>query len=101
MAASYEIGGLWFQVPKPLTFYAHVRAALLNALAYTGGDQHLAAVLLGITDRVMNYKMVQFDIPRSRQPEPNLRRVLAPVRPRRHPKAHVHDAAEDDRRRAA
>jgi Bacterial regulatory protein, Fis family len=95
MAATYEIGGLWFQVPKPLTFYAHVRAALLNALAYTGGDQHRAAGLLGITDRVMNYKMAQFDIPRNRG-------LRAGERPRRHQKAHVHDDdAEDDTRKAA
>lgn len=43
-----------------------IRTALLNALAVTEGDQRHAAQLLGISDRVMNYQMQKYGIPRAR-----------------------------------
>jgi len=82
MAALYEVGGLWYPVPQPLTLWLHNRNALLNALAFYSGNQRLAAKDLDISERVMNYKMVEYQIPRSRVPSENLLRELAPVKPR-------------------
>jgi transcriptional regulator with GAF, ATPase, and Fis domain len=53
----------WRPVPEPIALRIVVRAALLNALAYTGGDQQHAAMLLEITPRQMAYQMVTHSIP--------------------------------------
>lgn len=47
--------------PEPL--FDGIRGILLNALAFTGGDQARAAALLGISARSMSYSMARYDIP--------------------------------------
>lgn len=58
----------WRLVPLPELLKTTIRGVLLNALAYTGGDQQAAAKLLGITPRVMNYMMTTYHIPAERGP---------------------------------
>jgi Bacterial regulatory protein, Fis family len=53
----------WVPVPEPVPLYRVVRSALLNALAYTAGNQEVAARYLGITPRVMSYQMAAHNIP--------------------------------------
>lgn len=48
----------------PIPLHHVVRNALLNALAYTDGHQRRAGRLLGISERVMSYKMKRYNVPR-------------------------------------
>lgn len=43
-----------------------IRSALLEALAITSGQQRMAAELLKITPRQMDYQMQKYGIPRAR-----------------------------------
>lgn len=73
----YEVGGVWYPVTRPLTWDAHCRGTLLNAVAFYSGDHRRAAEDLGLTDKVMNYKLVTYDIPRAGDnPSVNLGRSL-------------------------
>jgi len=56
----------WISVPIPIKLDIVIRNAILNALAYHNGNQYLAGVSLGLSDRVINYKMKIYGIPRSR-----------------------------------
>jgi hypothetical protein len=56
-------GCLWMPVPKPLPLRQVIRAALLNALAYTGGDQKKAAACLDLSPRVLGFQMGNHHIP--------------------------------------
>lgn len=60
----YERDGEWYPVPTPTPLRETIRAALLNALAYTSGDQQWAARLLGMTPRALGYQMQMCSIPR-------------------------------------
>lgn len=51
--------------PEPL--FDSIRGVLLNALAYTAGNQAEAAKLLKISPRVMVYSMARYDIPSERK----------------------------------
>lgn len=53
----------WVPVPTPVPLHHVIRSALLNALAYTSGDQARAADLLGLTTRTMGYQMTSHGIP--------------------------------------
>jgi hypothetical protein len=53
----------WELVPVPELLKSIIRGALLNALAYTGGQAEQAGKLLGLTPRVMGYMMGTHDIP--------------------------------------
>jgi len=66
MAAVYERGGVWLPVPKPAPLRQVIRSALLNALAYTDGNQHEAARWLGMTDRQLCYALKTYGIPGAR-----------------------------------
>lgn len=55
----------WHDVEKPKPLAIVMRAALLNALAYTNGHQREASRLLGLTPRQMGYHMVRAGIPTS------------------------------------
>lgn len=59
------LGRLWMPVPKPLPLRQVIRATLLNALAYTAGDQQQAAICLAISPRVMGFQMANHGIPLS------------------------------------
>ena len=50
--------------PEPLE--QTIRGALLNALAYTSGNQSAAAKALGISKSMMTYHMRVHDIPTNR-----------------------------------
>jgi hypothetical protein len=63
MAAVYECGGEWLPVPKPVPLRLVVRGALLNALAYTDGNQHEAATWLGLSERQLCYALKQHGSP--------------------------------------
>jgi hypothetical protein len=54
----------WITVPMPVPLRLVIRSALLNALAFTSGDQRAAAEYLGITARMMNYQLEMHAIPR-------------------------------------
>lgn len=49
--------------PEPLDDV--IRGALLNALAFTDGNQSRAGKLLGISGRTMDYQMQRLGIPRA------------------------------------
>lgn len=49
--------GEWVEVQRPIPLKTVERNALLNALAYTDGNQAHAAKLLGLTPRTMHYKI--------------------------------------------
>lgn len=55
MAGVYEVDGEWVDVPAPLPLDRVVIGAVLNALAYTEGNQDTAATLLQISSRKLNY----------------------------------------------
>ena len=59
MAGTYEDPktGDWVDVPRPIPLADVERNAILNALAYTHGHQRQAAALLGISPRVLHYKL--------------------------------------------
>lgn len=57
--------GNWLPVPRPTPFHATIRGMILNALAYTEGNQRHAAHLLQISARVLNYQMSVYQIPSS------------------------------------
>lgn len=59
----YEQDGEWLPVPVPTPLRETIRKALLNALAYTDGNQQWAARLLGMTARSFNYHLARFGIP--------------------------------------
>jgi hypothetical protein len=63
-----RLGHLWIPVPRPTPLAASIRAALLNALAFTDGDQKAAGACLGLSPRVMCYQMQTYDIPTARGP---------------------------------
>lgn len=63
MAAVYERDGGWHPVPAPVPLRVVIRNALLNALAFTDGDQARAARLLDVSPRVLNYHLVTYGIP--------------------------------------
>jgi transcriptional regulator with GAF, ATPase, and Fis domain len=63
-----EPNGRWLPVPTPETLHLVIRGALLNALAFTNGNQAQAARLLGLTKDVMARLMRGHQIPR---PRPN------------------------------
>lgn len=63
MAGVYERDGAWQPVPVPIPLREVIRSALLNALAYTEGDQRRAALLLGVSPRMMHYNLVTYNIP--------------------------------------
>lgn len=63
MAAVYERNGEWVAVPKPTPLRLVVRAALLNALAYTDGHQGQAADLLDLSIRQFGYALRSHGIP--------------------------------------
>ena len=63
----YERDGVWYPVPKPRRLRDVIRGALLNALAYTGGSQAEAAAALGISPRVLSYKLKAYDVPAARR----------------------------------
>lgn len=52
---------------KPIPYRVAVRGMLLNALAYTDGNQKQAAILLGISTRMINYMLERYSIPRDRK----------------------------------
>lgn len=56
----------WVPVPKPIEMKIVIRNAILNALAFTDGNQRQAGELLGLSERVMNYHMKIHYIPRFR-----------------------------------
>lgn len=51
------------EISKPIPLATVVRNTLLNALAYTEGNQTKAAAHLGISSRVMHYAMARNGIP--------------------------------------
>ncbi len=51
---------------KPLPLKDAMRSIFLNALAYTDGEQAYAAQVLGISPRVMHYRMKSLGIPTAR-----------------------------------
>ena len=55
----------WIPVPKPIPLRTVIRSALLNALAYTDGNQAQAAKWLEISPRVLCYQLVTYDVPGS------------------------------------
>ena len=57
----------WEPVPEPKPLWWVIRSALLNALAYTNGDQTAAAIMLGITTKTMGYQMATHQIPGATQ----------------------------------
>ncbi len=59
--------GEWVPVPKPIPLQQVIRAALLNALAYTAGDQRAAALWLGLSTKTMGYQMAAHAIPDATQ----------------------------------
>lgn len=67
MAAWYEdLDGQIREVPRPIPLRTVVRNALLNALAYTEGNQQQAAAWLGISPRVLCYQLHHRGIPSAR-----------------------------------
>lgn len=56
----------WVPVPRPIEMKIVIRNSILNALAYTDGNQKEAGKLLGLSERVMNYHMKIHYIPRFR-----------------------------------
>ncbi len=60
---AFEHGGVWTYVPEPRPLAQAIRAELLNALAYTGGDVRAAAECLGITERQLRYAMQSNHVP--------------------------------------
>ena len=78
MPSLYEVQGVWLPVPKPVPLRWVIRAALLNALAYTDGNQRQAAAALEITERVCNYALAREGLLAGRQKRP--RRQTGPVR---------------------
>lgn len=62
------LGRLWMPVPTPIPLRLLIRGALLNALAYTGGHQDAAARCLEISERVMQFQMLNYDIPTQGNP---------------------------------
>lgn len=58
-----DSAGHWREVPKPLPLSVVIRNAILNALAYTDGQQTEAARYLGLTERQMRYAMRKHRIP--------------------------------------
>ena len=69
--------GEWVPVPKPIPLQQVIRAALLNALAYTAGDQRAAALWLGLSTKTMGYQMDTHQIPGA------MRGGVGPKRPTR------------------
>ena len=67
----------WVPVPTPVPLHVVIRGALLNALAYTAGDQAHAAALLGLSTRTMGYQMDTHQIPGA------MRGGVGPKRPTR------------------
>ncbi|MGH7177889.1 MAG: hypothetical protein ACREJC_10945 [Tepidisphaeraceae bacterium] len=55
--------------PEPLA--QTIRGALLNALAFTSGNQAEAGRLLGLSPRIMTYQMRLHDIPTALPPRAN------------------------------
>lgn len=54
MAGTYQDEhGIWCEVPRPIALAKVIRSVVLNALAYTNGEQKKAAQCLGITARQM------------------------------------------------
>jgi DNA-binding NtrC family response regulator len=51
---------------SPGTLLEMEREAITNALLVTGGSQRQAAKILGITERVINFKMKNHGLPRPR-----------------------------------
>ncbi len=67
MASNYEnVSGDWVPVKTPVTLKQAIRNALLDALAFTNGQQHKAAECLGISERVLGYQMNKFGISTAR-----------------------------------
>lgn len=95
MAAVYERGGEWHAVPKPVPLSQVVRSALLNALAYTNGEQAQAAALLAMSARQMTYQLHVHHIPTARQPA-----TVGVKRPPRLGRHHDHPRLVAARRRA-
>jgi hypothetical protein len=62
----HRLGHLWIPVPTPLPLRRAIRGLLLEALAFTGGDQAAAAQCLAVSPRVLNYQLQTFDIPTAR-----------------------------------
>jgi len=73
-AGIYEVQGLWYEVPRPIPFYRAVRGLLLNALAFTDGNQIRAAAALDISARQFNDMMRTHAIPRAKAPQVHPRR---------------------------
>ncbi len=62
--------GEWAPVPCPVPLRRVIRAALLNALAYTGGDQDRAARCLEMHPRTFGSQLRTYDIPSARTGRP-------------------------------
>jgi transcriptional regulator with GAF, ATPase, and Fis domain len=58
----------WLAVPTPVALQTVIRDALLNALAFTDGDQHTAAGWLMISPRKMAYQMRRHGIATTYRP---------------------------------
>ena len=54
----------WYPVAVPIALRLAMRGIVLSALAWSNGHQRQAARALNISERMMNYMMVTYDIPR-------------------------------------
>ena len=64
MASMYkDESGNWVPVPRPTSLYHVIRGSMLNALAFTDGNQKEAAGLLEISARQFSYMMIKYSIP--------------------------------------
>lgn len=62
-----EISDVRHLIERPVFLELVIRNAILNALAWTNGNQAEAAGLLGISSRSINFKMRAYGIPRGAQ----------------------------------
>jgi len=90
VASVYEVKGVWLPVPKPVPLYQVVRAALLNAMAYTDGHQRQAGALLGLTERQMTYQLRAYAVPAAGLGRPRKRKTSVPRLGRRPGRMRLH-----------
>ena len=77
-AVFQDVDGEWRRVPMPVPLARVIRQALLNALAYTQGDQRAAAGYLQVSEHQMRYAMAKHGIPAAKtlvKPKARRRRV--------------------------